>query len=646
MKATDISALRVPGAPTLSPDARAAVVSLAHPDLDADDYTAHLWLVPTDGTAPPRRLTHGWRDTEPTWSPDGRWLAFVRAERTDNGDGAPKVGKPQLWLMPVDGGEPRRLTDHPLGVTAPAWSPDSTRLAYTARVPEPGRYGTGTKVTPDAEPPRRITTMRYRLDGVGFTRDRPNHIWVVDTDGGEPVRVTEGDADHAAAAWSPDGQWLTFVATRHDTAGDDLRADVWVCRPDGTGLRALTGGGMSAGQPKFTPDGQAVFFTATPLGPGDRAAVCRNTGLWSVPVAGGAPTRLTDQERFTLANPGGMIEMTADGVLFTNEHRGAVQLLRVPFDGGEPAVLVDGERQVLGAAAAGATMAVSVGDPTRPGELAVLDGGTLRTLTSFGDGLADQVGLRPMTGITGTAPDGYPVPGWVVRPAGDGPHPVLLMIHGGPFTQYGWRVFDEAQVYAGAGYAVVMGNPRGSSGYGESHGRAVIGNVGEVSATDLLALLDAALAGDASLDTGRVGVLGGSHGGFMTTWLAAHHGERFRAAISERAVNAIDSFTGSSDIGWFFADDLYGPDLDRQAAQSPLNHADKIDIPMLIIHSEQDWRCPVEQAQRLFVALKHRGTPVEMLLFPGEGHELSRSGKPGHRVARFEAILDWWSRHL
>src|SRR5690606_4379848 len=154
-----------------------------------------------------------------------------------------------------------------------------------------------------------------------------------------------------------------------------------------------------------------------------------------------------------------------------------------------------------------------------------------------------------MVELTVTAPDGYPVHGWVVKPAGDGPHPVLLMIHGGPFTQYGWRDFDEAQVYAGAGYAVVMGNPRGSSGYGQAHGQAVLGNVGEVSATDLLALLDAALAGDASLDRQRVGVLGGSHGGFMTTWMAAHHGDRFKAAISERAVNAIDSFIGTSDIG-------------------------------------------------------------------------------------------------
>jgi dipeptidyl aminopeptidase/acylaminoacyl peptidase len=237
------------------------------------------------------------------------------------------------------------------------------------------------------------------------------------------------------------------------------------------------------------------------------------------------------------------------------------------------------------------------------------------------------------------------VHGWVVRPEGQGPHPVLLMIHGGPFAQYGWRLFDEAQVYAGAGYAVVMGNPRGSSGYGEAHGRAVVGDVGEVTAKDLLALLDAALKSP-DLDASRVGVLGGSHGGFMTTWLAAHHGDRFKAAISERAVNAIDSFTGSSDIGWFFGADLYGADRAQQDRQSPLTHADRIDTPMLIIHSEHDWRCPVEQAQRLYVALKLRQVPVEFLLFPGEGHELSRSGLPSHRIARFEAILDWWRRWL
>jgi dipeptidyl aminopeptidase/acylaminoacyl peptidase len=644
MKASDIAAMRAPSRPTLSPDGRHAVVSVRYPDLDADEYAAHLWLVPTDGTAPARQLTQGWRDTDPRWSPDGRWLAFLRAER-DPATG--KVGKPQLWLLPAHGGEGRRLTDHPLGAGEPAWSPDSIRLAYTARVPEPGRYGTDERVDPAGEPPRRITTLSFRLDNLGFFIDRRSHVWLVDIDGGEPVRVTDGDFDHVGVDWSPAGDLLTFAAARHDTADDDLRDDVWVCRPDGSELRALTGGGFSAVQPRFAPDGASVCFVAAALGDADRSAVCRNAGLWSVPLAGStAPKRLTDPEWYHFARPSGMIETTPDGVLYTDEHRGAIRLVRVPYDGGEPVVAVDGERQVIGAATAGGVTVVSVGDASRPGELAVLEDGELKTLTGFNDAFGTEIAVRPMVELTASAPDGYPVHGWVLRPAGEGPHPVLLLIHGGPFFQYGWNLFDEAQVYVAAGYAVVMGNPRGSAGYGQAHGRAVMGNVGEVSATDLLALLDAALAGDPSLDRDRVGVMGGSHGGFMTTWMAAHHGDRFRAAISERAVNAIDSFTGSSDIGWFFADDLYGPDRAGQAAQSPLTHADRIDIPMLLIHSEQDWRCPVEQAQRLFVTLKRRGVPVELLLFPGEGHELSRGGRPRHRVARFDAILDWWSRHL
>jgi dipeptidyl aminopeptidase/acylaminoacyl peptidase len=650
MEPSDLTALRAPGTPTLSPDGRNAVVSVRHPDLETDEYVAHLWLVPTDGSAPARQLSYGWRDTDPRWSPDGRWLAFVRAERDP---ATRQVGKPQLWLLPAGGGEGRRLTDHPLGVAEPVWSPDSSRLAYTARVPEPGRYGTDEQVGPEAEPPRRITTLAFRIDNLGFYIDRRSHVWVVDIDGGEPVRVTTGDHDHSGVDWSPDGELLAFVAARHPEAGNDVRSDVWVCRPDGSGLRALTAGGLSAGLPRFGPDGGTVYFVAIDLGAGDRAIVCRNSGLWSVPVDGGppgthsaAPERLTDRDAHHLARPAGMIETTPDGVLFTDEHRGSIRLVRVPYAGGAPEVPVDGERQVIGMATAGGVTAVTVSEPSHPGELAVLDGGDLKMLTSFNEAFGSTIGVRPMAELTATAPDAYPVHGWVLRPDGPGPHPVLLLIHGGPFFQYGWTLFDEAQVYAGAGYAVVMGNPRGSSGYGQAHAQAVKGNVGEVSATDLLALLDAALAGDPALDRTRIGVMGGSHGGFMTTWLAAHHGDRFRAAISERAVNAIDSFTGSADIGWFFADDLYGPDRHRQREQSPLSHADQINIPMLLIHSEQDWRCPVEQAQRLYVALKRRGVPVELLLFPGEGHELSRSGRPRHRLARFEAILDWWSRHL
>ncbi|WP_017540557.1 S9 family peptidase [Nocardiopsis halophila] len=634
MSSVDIERFHTLGAPTLSPDGRVAVVATRRPHLDTDSYRGELWAVPTDGSAPERRLTRGGQDGAPAFSPDGRLIAFVRAQ-----DG----GHPQLHLMPADGGEAWRLTDVPQGAGQPVWSPDSRRLAFVSRVPEEGRYqGESGK-----EQPRRITGFEYRYDGEGFICDRPAHVFTVEAaepgeDGSlpEPVQVTDGPYEHYGLDWSPRGDLLCFAAARHEDRDRVFAEDVWVCAPDGAGLRRLTRTAEGIDHARFAPDGATVLYAASDAGPEGRWCTTENTGLWSVPVDGSAaPVRLTDEERFTTGR-GTRIVPVEDGVLFCSENRGAVNLLLVPYDGAEPRVLLEGPRLAGGAARAGGVTAVGVGDGASPGELVVLDGAEERRLTSF----ASTREWVPMEEVETAAPDGYPVHGWVLRPEGPGPHPVLLMIHGGPFTQYGWQVFDEAQVYAEAGYAVVMGNPRGSSGYGQAHGKAVLGDVGRVTAADLLALLDAALKHD-GLDPDRVGVLGGSHGGYMTSWMAAEHGERFRAAISERAVNAIDSMYGTSDIGWVFAEQLYG-DPATWADHSPLERAHKIAIPMLIIHSEEDWRCPLEQAQRLFTALRSRRAEVEMLLFPGEGHELSRSGLPSHRVARFEAILDWWRRHL
>lgn len=643
MKPADIALLHDLSKPTVSPDGEFAVVAVSRPDLDNDEYRGHLWIVPTDGSQAPRPYTTGVRDSAPAYSPDGAWLAFLRAgPRAAGGDGA--GAKPQLYVMPTSGGEPRRVTDLPLGAGAPAWSPDSKRIAYVARVPEEGRYSGKA----EAEPPRRITTLQYREDGLGFYIDRPSHVFVVDpfAEDAEPVQVTSGDFENLAVTWSPDGQTLAFISARHETRDTELATDVWVCASDGSGLRAVTPSGSPGGpklsidQVRFAPDG-TICFSASQLSGDGAEPSGRNVGVWTVPADGSAPpARITEVEPIHLVR-GSAIETTADGVLASVERRGAVELLLIPFDGGEPQRLLSGQRQVDGFAHAQSTVVASVSSPGSKGELIALSAGAERQLTSFGTITSPY----PLEEITATAPDGYPVHGWIVRPEGPGPHPVLLMIHGGPFAQYGWRLFDEAQVYAGAGYAVVMGNPRGSSGYGQAHGTAIVGDAARIAAADLLALLDVGLA-TSDLDSSRVGVLGGSYGGYMTTWLSARHGERFKAAISERAVNAVDSFHGSSDIGWFFAASLWGADREGWAAQTPLTFADQISIPVLIVHSEHDWRCPVEQAQRLFVALKLRGVPTEMLLFPGEGHGLSRNGLPSHRVARFEAILDWWSRHL
>ncbi|MDT0277824.1 S9 family peptidase [Blastococcus goldschmidtiae] len=643
MRPDDLALLRTPGVPTVSPDGRMAVVAVERLDLEADEYRGQLWAVPTDGSAPARPISAGHRDSAPAFSPDGRWLAYLGAERG---------GKPQIWLLATAGGEPRRLTDHPLGTWVPVWSPDSRRLAYVARVPEPGRYGTVEGTGPEAEPPRLITTLRYREDGVGFVADRRRQVFVLDLppalhDGAaplpEPVQLTSGDADCADATWRADGGALAFVSARHPRADRDLVRDVYEIGVDGSGLRRVTATRGDCAAPVYCPDGTLVVTAVPDLGPEGVDFVARQAVPCRVDPDG-ALQPLLDPEHDHRGDETPGTVLAGDAVLVGIQRRGAVELLRVPLDGAAPEVLVDGRFTVRGIAAGGGVVVATVAHDRSAGELIALAGGGRRLLTAFGRPLGATGRVHRMRERTATAPDGYPVHGWVTAPAGPGPHPVLLLIHGGPFAQYGWTLFDETQVLVSAGYAVVQCNPRGSSGYGAAHGRAIRGALGTVDADDVLAFLDAALP-DPVLDAERVGILGGSYGGYLTTLLIGRT-SRFAAAISERAFLDPVSFVGSSDIGWVFPDQYVGIDPTRIAAQSALAGAGAITTPTLVVHSEEDWRCPVEQGARLYVELKRRGVPSELLLFPGEGHELSRSGRPRHRLARFEHVLRWWARWL
>jgi dipeptidyl aminopeptidase/acylaminoacyl peptidase len=641
MRPADLSLLRTPGAPTVSPDGRMAVVAVSRLDLEVDEYRGRLWAVPTDGSAPARPLTSGARDSAPAFSPDGRWLAFLRAE---------PGGRPQIWCLPTSGGAPRRLTDAPLGAGVPVWSPDSRRIAYTARVPEPGRYGTVDGVGPDAEPPRLISTLQYRLDDVGFLIDRRSHVFVLDLpadpDGEDlpaPIQVTDGDVDDTDVAWTPDGAELAFVSARHAGADGDLVRDAYVVPVAGGEPRRVTDGRGDCALPAYAPDGTLVVTAVPDLGPDGVDFVARSPAPCRVTSSGALEPLLDPAEHHRGdATPATVV---ADGaVLVGVERRGAVELLRVPLDGTPPSVLVDGPFSVVGLGAGGGVVVAAVAHDRSAGELVALTPGRRRLLTAFGRRLGATGRLHRMEERTASAPDGHPVHGWVTVPPGPGPHPVLLTIHGGPFAQYGWTLFDETQVYVSAGYAVVQCNPRGSSGYGQAHGRAIHRALGTVDADDVLAFLDAALE-DPALDADRVGVMGGSYGGYLTTLLLGRT-TRFTAAISERAFLDPVSFVGSADIGWVFPDQYLGTDPARVADQSAMTGASAITTPTMVIHSEQDWRCPVEQGARLYVELKRRGVPTEFLLFPGEGHELSRSGRPRHRVARLEHVLRWWARWL
>ena len=280
-----------------------------------------------------------------------------------------------------------------------------------------------------------------------------------------------------------------------------------------------------------------------------------------------------------------------------------------------------------------------------------------RRVTDAGSAFLAEVTLAEPEPFVAIAPDGVEVPAWVIRPPGFDPdrlYPAILNIHGGPFTQYGDRFFDEFQVEAGAGYVVLFANPRGSSGYTEEWGRAIRGPVeggpgwGSVDYDDLMAVTDEATKRFAFIDPERIAVMGGSYGGYMTSWIIGHT-DRFRCAISERAVNEMVSEDGSSDFAGFFrgyvgAHPWEAPEAYRQI--SPLTYAEQITTPTLILHSEDDLRCPINQGEQLFTVLRALRREVEFVRFPGESHELTRSGSPTHRVQRFELVLAWLDRYL
>ena len=660
MKATDLDLLTGVSAPTIHPNGGRAVVSVTRPDLGADAYVGQLWTVPLTGHAAPKRFTRGFRDTLPKFSPDGRLIAFLRA---------PVKGAAQLYVVDAAGGEPVPVTDRKLGVSEFAWAPDGRQLAFVSRVPEAGRYGTVEGIDPNAEPPRHFTTLKYQSNGLGYITDRRAHVFLVAVPDvwGEPVlqpaptaegaaavaptvvepkQLTTGEWDDSSIDFSPDGRTVTFISARHASTDDDLRSDVYALRLDGRGSEPtnLTGeyGDWSMLDAAYGLNG-ALYFTAQDVGPTGRDFVARNGALYVIDPDGGAPRLLTDPETVDLTESD-IVAYQDDSVLVRDRSRGALRLLAVDQSGGQRE-LTDRSREITGAAAAGETLVVSFADAATNGDVAVVDDhGALRKLTDFSARLRTS-GVLPARELIVTARDGYDIHGWVVSPEGEGPHPVLLNIHGGPFAQYSVRVFDEAQVYADAGYAVVMCNPRGSAGYGQEHGRVIRQKMGTVDLTDVLDYLEGALDANPSFDRERLGIMGGSYGGYLTAWTTSHD-HRFTAAIVERGYLDPEAFIGTSDIGSFFSDEYTGTERDRMRAQSPQAHVEAVQTPTLVLHSASDLRCPLGQAERYYAALKRRGVAAELLVFPGEDHELSRSGRPRHRRERFDAILDWWARYL
>lgn len=657
MRARDIEALISLGRPTLAPDGSFAVVASSRPDVTANRNVGQLWRVDLDG-AGARRLTRGVADRAPQLAPDGESVAFLRADAND---------RAQVFVLPMEGGEAVQATDAADGVSAFAWHPDGTMLAYTSRVSEPGRYGSVPGLDAAHEAPRRITGVRWHANGLGYIADRPSQLFVIEVPDltGEPRypvapavppagapaaedhpitararRLTDDEASYSSIAFSRDGASVVAVRDVIEHDGRDLRTPVVAIPVAGGPAHNLLGAHAGLAVSDVLPlEGGRMAVLAADMGEHGRDFVAPGVALMLVERDGSVRV-LTDPETVDLGEVGSHVSAFDDGFVVQRRTRGRVHLLHVDL-AGRATALLDGDVEVGGHAVAAGRVVASAATPTSLGELFVVGVGAV---TAFGASLdEDDVRLPAEHVIEGR--DGTPVHGWTVVPEGDGPFPVILQIHGGPYAAYGIHLFDEMQVLAAAGYAVVYANPRGSAGYGRAHGRSIRGAMGTVDLHDVLDFLDGTIASDPRLDGSRVGIMGGSYGGYLTAWTIAHD-QRFAGAIVERGFLDPHTFQGTSDIGSFFGDEYVGVDPAAIDAQSPFAVVDRVRTPTLVVHSELDYRCPLEQSTRYYTALRRQGTPAELLIFPGEDHELSRSGQPRHRVERFDAVLEWWARHL
>jgi len=635
MTPKDLYGLTMAGDPRLSPDGKTVAFVVTTVDEAENTYPSAIWLVPADGSAKPRRFTFGKRrDASPRWSPDGTKLAFSSTRDNE------KAG--QLYVLPIAGGEAQRLTELTESVDEITWSPDGTKIAFTSRV----RDDTYDEEDDRKRQPRHIKRLRYRLDSVGWTFDRPRRLFVVAADGSaQPKQLLSGDFEESSPAWSPDSKQIAFSSARHKDWDADLVNDIYVVAASGGKARKLTKTTDGVSSPSWSPDGKRIAFACTPERSGTK-----HTQIAVLELAIGESRLLTthlDRNCSPFMAAREPLWLSNDRILFAIEDHGNNTLLTVDLTG-KTATVLRGDFRLHG------YDGPVVHARSTPTALPEIYAGT-KQLTSFTKTFKPKL-VAPKR-FTAISEDGSEVEAWVMRPANavaGKKYPVLLNIHGGPFTQYGNVFFDEFQVYAAAGYAVVYCNPRGSSGYSEAWGAAINGpklggsGWGTVDYEDVMAVFETAVKKFDFIDGKRAGVIGGSYGGYMTSWIVGHT-NRFKAAVSERAVNNWHSMNGSSDIGWVFKAQFGTTpweDPEGWAEMSPITYADKITTPTLVLHSENDLRCPIEQGEQMFTILRQLKRDVEFVRFAAESHELSRAGSPFHRVRRFEIVLDWFKRKL
>lgn len=647
----------------LAPDGKTVAYTLSQLDPETDKDTSAIWLLDlSNGHA--RQFTSGEAvDSQPRWSPDGSKLLFVSTRHE---------GKPQLFVIPLVGGEPKRITGMEMGAASPAWSPDGERICFLSQVKSEGqrvaletqwleRYSDLDKDSPRL---RRQTSLKSRMDARGYYENHA-HVFLIDagaTPKVEPKQLTEGAYDDADPQWSPDGTVIAFLSNRTPNLEFNMAGDIWTIDPDSGETKRVTNEDFTAFGFNWSPDGRSLSFAGFPEW---FTHGFSHMHVYTVPAEGGPAQDISSQlDESVTAVYSDYVLPTARGiawsrdsstVYFVADVQSYGRVFAVERSGGPVRQVTEGDVQVSGIVPMpdDASLLLLAGGPTRPFDLYTVPtaGGTPTPITNVNGDLLAEIELATPERLRFTGADGWDVEGWLIRPPhADGPVPMILHVHGGPYGAYHNMFSFQYQALAGEGYASLYINPRGSTGYGLAFTKAE-GIWGEKDFEDLMAGVDTAIA-LGGIDQTRLGVTGLSYGGFMTNWTIGHT-HRFAAAVSINGVSNMITMCGTSDVSALWLKQEFGghfwdsPELmQRYLYHSPLTYVGNITTPLLLIQSENDYRCPIEQGEQMLAALRAQDKPVELIRVPNASHVVFLTGAPRHRFLQWVLAKDWFDRYL
>jgi dipeptidyl aminopeptidase/acylaminoacyl peptidase len=617
--------------PQLSPDGQWVAYTVATIDQKANRRVSRIYVASVDGTHSPSPFTgEATSSTSPRWSPDGKSLAFLSAR-----DG----GKTQIWILSRSGGEARRVSNLENGASSFEWSPDGTRFVCLTRTgPPPSK-------TSDV---RHYTHIYYKFNDTGYFDEKRSHVAIVDVRTGAAKQITDGDDwNDLDPHWSPDSTRIAFVSNRTGKEFDlDHNSDIWTIPANGGSLTRISDHAGPDTSPRWSPDGTRIAF----LGAEDEDAAPL---VYIAPALGGkasvAINKSFDQTAMEL-----MWAEQGRAIYLDSGVGGETHLYRMDASTGALTAVTKGPRAVRSASVNDASheMVYLSNDFAELDDLYVRDAsGTERQLTHLNASLWEQRSLAKVERLSYKASDGWPVDGFLVKPIGwqaGKKYPMVLSIHGGPAGMYGVDWYHEFQVYAARGWAVFFCNPRGSTGYGRKFQRGVVHEWGGKAYTDIMTGVEEALKQNPWIDRERLGVTGGSYGGYMTNWITTQT-NIFRAAVTLRSISNFISDDGTRDGAYGHEKDFGGnifENYDEYWKYSPLHYASKVKTPTLVLHSDNDFRVPIEQGEQWFRALQHFGVTSEIVMFPRENHNLTRTGEPKHLVESLNWQCYWFDRFL